>query len=391
MTNEDIMIKVDGKLRQNEQDAARKEAFLPTDCVQNHAANLIELDNGDLLCVWFGGTQEGIPDISIYMSRLKQGSNQWTKAVKLSDDSTRSEQNPVLFQEKDGRLWLLYTAQLSGNQDTALVRYRLSEDRGETWGEIGTLFDQPGTFIRQPIVVLDNDDWLLPVFYCKTIPGVKWTGNRDVSAVKISSDQGKTWEEVTVPNSTGCVHMNIGKCADGSLLALFRSRFADSIYMSRSVDHGRTWSEPRATELPNNNSSIQFTVLNNGHLALVYNHINADDQTERRASLYDEIEDEGDTRTAVDTEARPAFWGTPRAPMTLAISTDDGATWPVRRNLEIGDGYAMTNNSKDKLNREYSYPSITEGKDGSLHIAFTFYRQAIKYVCVKEEWTHHTS
>ena len=35
--------------------------------------------------------------------------------------------------------------------------------------------------------------------------------------------------------------------------------------------------------------------------------------------------------------------------------------------------------------------SITEGKDGSLHIAFTFYRQAIKYVCVKEEWTHHTS
>ncbi|MGO4076139.1 exo-alpha-sialidase, partial [Staphylococcus aureus] len=81
-----------------------------------------------------------------------------------------------------------------------------------------------------------------------TIPGVKWTGNRDVSAVKISSDQGKTWDEVIVPNSTGCVHMNIGKCADGSLIALFISRFADSIYISRSFDHGRTWSEPKATE-----------------------------------------------------------------------------------------------------------------------------------------------
>lgn len=333
----------------------------------------------------------GIPDISIYMSRLKRGSNKWTEAVKLSNDPARSEQNPVLFQEENGRLWLLYTAQLSGNQDTAIVRYRLSEDRGETWGEIDTLFEQPGTFIRQPIVVLDNQDWLLPVFYCKTIPGVKWTGNRDVSAVKISSDQGKTWDEVIVPNSTGCVHMNIGKCADGSLIALFRSRFADSIYISRSVDHGRTWSEPKATELPNNNSSIQFTVLQNGHLALVYNHINADEQTERRASLYDEIEDEGDTRTAVDTEARPAFWGTPRAPMTLALSEDNGDTWPIRRNLEVGDGYAMTNNSKDKLNREYSYPSITEGKDGKLHIAFTYYRQAIKYVCVTEEWVNRTS
>uniref|UniRef100_UPI0013261DB9 exo-alpha-sialidase n=2 Tax=Bacteria TaxID=2 RepID=UPI0013261DB9 len=116
-----------------------------------------------------------------------------------------------------------------------------------------------------------------------------------------------------------------------------------------------------------------------------------DEQTERRASLYDEIEDEGDTRTAVDTEARPAFWGTPRAPMTLALSEDNGHTWPIRRNLEVGDGYAMTNNSKDKLNREYSYPSITEGKDGKLHIAFTYYRQAIKYVCVTEEWVNRTS
>lgn len=100
MTNEETMMKIDGILRQNEQDTERKEAFLPTDCVQNHAANLLELDNGDVLCVWFGGTQEGIPDISIYMSRLKRGSNKWTEAVKLSNDPARSEQNPVLFQEE---------------------------------------------------------------------------------------------------------------------------------------------------------------------------------------------------------------------------------------------------------------------------------------------------
>lgn len=118
MTNDETVIKIDGILRQNEQDAERKEAFLPTDCVQNHAVNLLELDNGDVLCVWFGGTQEGIPDISIYMSRLKRGSNKWTEAVKLSNDPARSEQNPVLFQEENGKLWLLYTAQLSGNQDT---------------------------------------------------------------------------------------------------------------------------------------------------------------------------------------------------------------------------------------------------------------------------------
>jgi predicted neuraminidase len=206
------------------------------------------------------------------------------------------------------------------------------------------------------------------------------------AAVKISSDKGKTWEEVKVPGSTGCVHMNIEKLRDGTLLALFRSRFADSIYLSRSIDNGRTWSEPEPTELPNNNSSIQFTALQDGTLALVYNHMNANETTERRASLYDEIEDEDDTKTGVDTEARPAFWGAPRAPMTLALSQDGGITWPVKRNIEVGDGYAMTNNSKDKLNREFSYPSIKQGKDGDLHIAFTYYRQAIKYVRVPQTW-----
>jgi predicted neuraminidase len=71
--------------------------------------------------------------------------------------------------------------------------------------------------------------------------------------------------------------------------------------------------------------------------------------------------------------------------MTVAISEDNGVTWPFVKDIEIGDGYAMTNNSKDKLNREYSYPSIKQGSDGNLHIAFTYFRQTIKYVQLTEE------
>lgn len=81
-----------------------------------------------------------------------------------------------------------------------------------------------------------------------------------------------------------------------------------------------------------------------------------------------------------------AFWGAPRAPMSLAISEDGGRTWRRRRNLEIGDGYCMTNNSADQRNREYSYPSIVQSQDGALHIAFTWFRQKIKYVRVDEAW-----
>lgn len=355
-------------------------AMLPSDYPQNHASNLLCLPNGDTLCTWFAGTQEGVSDISILCSRLRSGSQQWEPAVKLSDDPNRSEQNPVLFLDPDNTLWLIWTAQLAGNQDTAIVRFRQSQDTGETWNEIQTLIDEPGTFIRQPVVVLPSGRWLLPVFYCTVKPGEKWVGNYDTSGVRISDDKGQTWRNVAVPDSLGCVHMCITPLQDGRLLALYRSRWADNIYKSISEDDGETWSSPVATSLPNNNSSIQVTTLQNGNLALVFNNMSAAGATERRSSLYDEIEDDSGAKEPEIVEGRSAFWGAPRAPMCLAISEDNGETWPTIINLDEGDGYCMTNNSQEKRNREFSYPTVTQSRDGDIHVAYTYFRQAIKYV-----------
>ncbi|WP_104140263.1 exo-alpha-sialidase [Arthrobacter sp. ZGTC131] len=389
-------------------------AYLPAPTVQSHAANLLTLPDGRLGCVWFGGTQEGVPDISIWFSTLVPGNTQWSPAEQLSDDGTRSEQNPILFTAPDAsgldsQLWLLYTAQKAGNQDTAEVRRRTSTDSGRTWGPVETLFaanETGGVFVRQLPVVLPSGRLIIPIFRCITTPGEKWVGNSDDSAVMVSDDGGATWSEYVLPGSRGCVHMNIQPVADGSLLALFRSRWADSIYESLSTDDGTTWSEPVPTELPNNNSSIQFTALADGRLALVYNHSRAEENTERRLSLYDEIDDDGlaeeqgqITEPAApagvagsgDGAERRAFWGTPRSPMTLAISEDSGRSWPIRRNLDVGDGYCLSNNSRDGLNREYSYPSIHQGPDGALNIAYTYFRQAIKYVRVDPQWAYEGS
>lgn len=364
--------------------------MIPSPCVQNHAANLAQLANGDLACVWFGGTQEGMADISVWFSRLPKGANQWTMAVKLSDDPTRSEQNPILFPTPEGPLWLIWTAQISGNQDTAFVRRRISHDHGATWGPIETLFPtegRNGVFVRQPPVVLANGDWIVPIFYCPTPAAGKWVGDADTSAVKISSDKGATWRTEAVPESLGCVHMCPQPLADGSLIALYRSRWADHIYESRSPD-GVHWSAPVATALPNNNSSIQVSAFANGDLGLVFNDVNKEAATERRTSLYDEIEDDGGSAAQAPASApsgRTAFWGTPRAPMTLAISKDGGRTW-TKRDIETGDGYCMTNNSRDRSNRELSYPSVKQTPDGAIHVAYTHFRQAIKYVRVDEAW-----
>lgn len=384
-------LQIDGIARLRDDGSGIEEAFLPSPCVQNHAANLMPLPGGGLGCVWFGGTQEGKSDISVYFSRLPAGGRTWTAPVQLSDDSGRSEQNPILFPAPGGELWLVHTAQVSGNQDTAFVRRRVSRDGGATWGAADVLVETPGTFVRQPLVVLANGDWLLPCFLCRTTPGQKWLGDKDVSVVKVSSDRGATWRDVMVPESQGLVHMNVVPAADGSLVALFRSRWADRIYRSASRDEGKSWTAPEPTKLPNNNSSIQATRLADGRLAMVFNNIGRTSTTERRASLYDEIEDEGEASatsgaaTAVAASrvsGREAFWGTPRAPVTLAVSSDDGVSWRVAADLETGDGYCLTNNSVDGLNRELSYPSIAQAPDGTVHVAFTYHRKAIKHLRV---------
>ena len=222
-------------------DPAITEAFIPSPCLQNHAANLLALPDGDLLCVWFGGTQEGIPDISVYCARLPAGGDRWLAPEKLSDDPGRSEQNPILFAAPDGALWLLWTAQVSGNQDTAVVRRRISTDAGRSWGKTETLFGLVGTsgvFVRQPPVVLDNGDILLPIWYCHVRPGERWVGSLDTSAVRISSDGGAHLAGGRGAGQHRLLHMGVEQLADGTLLALFRSRWADSIYESRSSDRG---------------------------------------------------------------------------------------------------------------------------------------------------------
>ena len=381
-----------GTLNIHPEDSAREVADLPSLCAQAHAANLMALHDSTLACVWFGGSMEGRADISIYMSTFDNHARAWSTPVQLSNDPERSEQNPILFPAPGGALWLLHTAQFSGNQDTSVVRRRISFDHGVTWTATESVPDlASGTFVRHPIHVHADGSWLLPAYACRVAPGAKWDGSLDESAVLRSIDQGASWQSIPIPNSLGCVHMSIVPAANGRLLGFFRSRWADNIYVTRSDDGGLSWQAPVATALPNNNSSIQALRLTDGRLAMIFNQSSAADATERRASLYDELDDQENAtpesnRQSTEQSGRRAFWGTPRAPMTLALSADDGMTWPWRRHLEVGDGWCMSNDSERSLNREYSYPTLRQTSDGALHLAYTVFRRHIRHVRVMPDW-----
>lgn len=369
----------------------RDEALLPSPMIQNHAAFLHLLDDGALVCAWFGGTLEGKSDISIFASVLTQGSTAWGPPQRLSDDPSHSEQNPVLFSAPDGTLWLFHTSQPSGNQDECRIRMtevvRDPADPLKLAAPKGRYLDLPrGCFVRAPVVVRDDGAWLLPIFRCVQRPGQKWNGSHDTAAVGVSHDAGRTWRLEDIEQSTGCVHMSPVSLGGERYAAFFRRRQADFVYRSESVDGGRSWSVPHATEVPNNNSSLAAIRLRDGRIAMICNPVNALLSSDRRASLYDELGEDDGRPDADPSGGCVPVWGVPRAPVALCLSNDGGHSFALRQSIEDGPGTCLSNDSTDGRNQEMSYPWLLEGPDGAMHLAYTYHRRAIKYVRLAPGW-----
>ena len=376
-TPDEIAAGMDGHLRQAED--GRWEALLPSPSVQNHAAFLAR--NGDrLTCLWFGGSLEGKADISIHRATLGEGGrgeDGWGEAERLSDDPALSEQNPVQFEAPDGRTLIFHTAQPGGDQDSCIIRMR------EAGSAPSTLPLPSGTFIRGPIHARADSAWLLPLFRCVSRPGQRWTGSHDTAAIAISPDAGRSWRMVDVPASIGSVHMTLVPLGGDRFAAFFRRRQADVIHRSESMDGGESWTAPAPTDLANNNSSISAIRLQDGRIAVACNPINAAMHPDRRASLYDEL---GEDARPNATGGCDPIWGVPRAPMAICLSEDGGLTFPRHRLVEDGPGTCLSNSSLDGRNHELSYPSLAERQDGSLDLAYTYHRRAIKHVWLPKAW-----
>lgn len=342
-------------------------AHIPTQPISNHAPTLLELRDGDILCAWFGGSDEGNADIALWVSRLEIATGEWTPAQQVTFDNGRSDQNPGLFQCDDGEIWLIYPSQVARGQGipetfnlqhTALLRRVRSADGGRTWSEPDTMFDQVGSFVRQPIQRLQSGRLVLPQWLCFDDDT---RNGSDISIVQISDDKGETWRRVDIPDSEGLVHASIVETRPGHLLAFFRSRFADRVYLAVSEDDAETWSSPNPTELPNNNSSIGVALLPSGNVAVIHNDI------------------------GFNSVHRNVFWPYERPSVTVSISPNEGRSFPWRRVLEPGDGFSGYGNLR--ANRRHEYPTAMVDSAGRLHAAYAYNsRVCIKHTVLDELW-----
>lgn len=302
---------------------------------QCHASSLVELTDGRIMAVWFGGTYERHSDVTIWCSiRDKNG---WSKPEQIADgiinDSFRYPcWNPVLFKSRKGELFLFY--KVGPSPDEWWGMFKKSSDNGQIWSAPEKLPDGILGPIKNKPVYTSSGRIISP----------SSVENRSVwnAHMEISDDDGKTWTKVPLDTTTGykLIQPALLTLNDGAILALMRSN-QNYIVESRSTDEGITWSRPDKTNVMNPNSGIDAVTLNSGLHLLVYNpSVSGKEWFEGRSKLY------------------------------LAVSTD-GYTWSDLLQLE------------DNSSGEYSYPAIIQSGNGLIHITYTFNRVSIKYVILR--------
>jgi predicted neuraminidase len=137
-------------------------------------------------------------------------------------------------------------------------------------------------------------------------------------------------------------------------VAFFRSRFADFIYKSVSID-GCQWTPPVRTTLPNNNASIQAAMVADHHIVLAF-----------------------DNSRSSEISSKPKEG--PRKPLAVALSIDNGYSWKWIYNVEPGRSESDDSSNKNIESREeHPYPTIVQDPDGQIDLAFTFRRETIKF------------
>jgi predicted neuraminidase len=310
-----------------------------------HPVTITELDNGDLYIAYYGGDGEYDGDTAVYGMRLVKGTDAWTEPAIIADTPERSEGNAAVWQGPDGRVWLFYVTNYGPTWSSARIKYKVSRDGAKTWSDPYILSFELGTMVRSAPIVLNNGDYLLPVYH-ETGEDREGTAPDTCSYFLRYNPRTKTWTETNrIFTDIGNLQASPVQIDDNYLIAYLRrgGGFGPDprgvAYRSESRDGGFTWSRGERTAFRNPNSALDFIKLKNGHLLLVYN-----DNNEGR-----------------------------RMPLTVAISTDNDRTWPHRRDIlnRPGDSAA--------------YPSAIQTRDGKIHVVFTSSRRTVIHHAVFEE------
>lgn len=309
-----------------------------------HVASLCESRPGTLAAVWYGGTREGARDVAVWFSTRTD--NQWTEPVPIVTAETarrelghhvRKVGNAVIFSDDTGRMSLLFVTITVGGWSGSSLCIKHSDDGGKTWTPSQRLVLSPffniSELVKNGPTQLEGGGWVVPIYHelFGKFPELLWldASANPTTAVRSRAFGGRTAFQPSL-------------VALDPTHAVMLCRTASSqrdLFLTRTRDGGLSWSPPEPTGLPNSDSGIDAVRLGDGRLLLAFN-----DTPDGRANL------------------------------RLAVSADAGKTWSRGPFVE------------QEPEAEFSYPFLLRARDGSIHLAYTWKREAIRVVSFNIPW-----
>lgn len=431
-----IAISCDKKMNAVKNDAAFfANLIFPYQGEHVHGSTIVELPNGDLLSAWFQGSGERwADDVKIMGSRLIKGDTAWSEIFAMADVPGFPDINPIMFMDKQQRLWLMWYPVLANQWETSIPMYRISENYTAggapvwTWQDI--LFVKAGDktergiqpadlFVKQVEDQLAAYEHYLESSLLPIIPDsikksllhewgkykikmdslskgenmiragriqegdkettaqlgypltrrIGWqTKNKaifiggrmvvplysdgfDCSLFAISDDGGANWIFSNPVLGGAGIQPAIAIGKDSVLVAYLRDNGPPPQRMQRteSRDKGETWNIAKDDILPNPGAGFDVVTLSTGEWVMVFN----------------------------DTEDG-------RHNLSVAVSDDEGKTWKWKKNIE--------NDLRGEASTASHYPAVIEGKDGRIHVTYSFHRKdmkpgkSVKYVSFPLTW-----
>ena len=366
-------------------DTIVKTPIFPYQNKHVHASSVVEAPNGDLIACWFYGSGERTAnDVLVQGSRLKKSAKEWDPVFIMADTPDLPDCNPVLFINPNDELMLFWIAVRANGWENSILRYKISSDYDKTgapkWNWQDIIILKPGESFYRSIKKAFEDNYSNPGWAEYALPYEKlitaaaadkekrqkgwmtrihptvlasgrillplYSDGFNVALAAISDDDGKSWRASNPIVGFGPIQPTFAKRKDGSIMAYLRDSGAapQRIMMSESSDQGETWSFAIDTDIPNPGSSLEVTVLKNGHWVMAYN----------------------------DTEDNRNSWA-------VSLSDNEGKTWKWKRHI----GQAADQSES------FSYPSLIQTKDGKLHLTYSYGNpsgKTIMHASFDEKW-----